>query len=123
MVDVGERTHLGPGDSPPARDVDGERRFVDRDHVESPFLQVERHSACAAADVEHTPADGAHGPPLDRRPAPERGKVVSRVAGVDDAVVPFHDLLRRTALVGGEQDLAVRVLVGSEHGARLARVR
>ena len=49
--------------------------------------------------------------------------VVLRVAGVDRAVVPFHDLLRRTALVGGEQDLAVRVLVGSEHGARLPRVR
>ena len=103
-----------------ARDVDGQRRLVDGDHLAAALLQQQRHAAGGAADVEHAPAGEPQHPSLGRRPATRRVEVVAAVAAPDGAVVALHDLGGVAALQRGEQDRAVGVLVRRDrHSATL----
>jgi hypothetical protein len=51
-----------------------------------------------AAQVEHPPPDEAHGPSLDRLPAPEGLDQIAAVVGEDHSVVALDDLDRLLAV-------------------------
>ena len=81
------------------------------------LLKMEADSAGTTSDIQHPTPNEAHRLALDGRPAPERREVVGRAARIDQAVVPLHDLLRRTTLQRREQDLPVGVLMGEKLGS------
>ena len=119
-VDVGQRQRAGVADAAAARDLDGERRLVDRDDLATALLQQpaprdRRRSRRRARGRGRTAASGARSPATA---AADRGSRCRRRP--DGAVLALHHLGGVTALEGGEQDRAVGVLVrGHRHRATL----
>jgi hypothetical protein len=110
VVDLVEPQEANVANSSPPAGGDGAGGRVDPDHVQTPLLKMKADAPRPAAEVEHPPPDEAHGPSLDRRPAPERLDQVAAVVGEDHSVVALDDLYRLLAVDGVEDQPAVGVL-------------
>lgn len=110
LVDPLERDGAGVADPAPARHFHRERRDVDREDIEAPFLQVKRHPPGTATDVEDAASGEPKRAPLVRRPAAVWLEVAHRAAvRGDEAVIALDDLGRGLAFQVIEEKPAVGV--------------
>ena len=117
LLDVGEVEQPCVAYAPPATDLDGAGRVVDRDDLVPALLKVQRDATCAGADVEHAASYKAHRLSVMCRPLSERSEVQLRPLDVcvDKPVLALDDLRHvRLALERGEHHRAVRVALGKD---------
>jgi hypothetical protein len=98
-------------DAAAATDLDRAGRVVDRDHLLTALLEVERDATGPRTNVENAATRIAHPGAVVRRPAAKGGQVEGcpKAAPRDEAIVTLDDLGYRLALEACQQHCPIRI--------------